>query len=56
MPCSEAAAERLFSVLKWIQSKDRLHMNIDLLRALLLIRGNDGFGHLMELFAGAAQR
>jgi hypothetical protein len=27
MPCSEAAAERLFSVMKWIQTKDRLKMN-----------------------------
>jgi hypothetical protein len=27
MPCSEAAAERLFSVMKWIQTKDRLKTN-----------------------------
>jgi hypothetical protein len=32
------------------------HTNIDLLRALLLIRANDGFEHLKEFFAGTVQR
>jgi hypothetical protein len=52
IPCSEAAAERLFSVMKWIQTKDDSRRN-DLLRALMLIRRNDICGHLAVFFKAA---
>jgi hypothetical protein len=48
LPCSEAAAERMFSILKWVATKNRLSMESSLLRAIMLVRMNDRCGLLPD--------
>jgi hypothetical protein len=46
LPCTEAAAERSFSVMKWVLRKDRLRGSRKLLLAIMLIRMNMQYGAL----------
>jgi hypothetical protein len=50
MPCSEAAAERVFSSARWILTKQRLKMAPDLVRALMIVRSNSIYGLYKDIF------